>query len=209
MLLDLHTHLPAPKPEAIISVEPDDFRADIPDQLWSVGYHPWNLPPAGLSQAHIDRLIEIASLPLVVAIGEAGIDKAHPGAAPLFAQINTFRKHVEISESLGKPLIVHCVKAHDIIIAIHKELKPMQQWIIHGFRGKPSIAELFIRQGIGLSFGEHFSAEAIGIVPANLLYAETDESTLPIEQIIDNLHSLRPDITSESISANIHRLCHL
>ena len=81
------------------------------------------------------------------------------------------------------------VKSTEDIIRIKKELNPHQLWIIHGFRGKKETAEQLLGHGIALSFGEHFNEETVRVVPAQLLYTESDESNLNIDEIklrIDN-----------------------
>ena len=203
MILDLHTHHRAPYPEGIISVSPDALPDDVGRQLYSIGFHPWHLPLTGLTASDITMLAERAQRSDVVAIGECGIDLARAGAAPLAIQMIAFRKHVEISESVGKTLIIHCVKAHDIIISLKKELKPAQRWIIHGFRGKPSILKMLISAGIAVSYGEKFNPDSVAATPVESLFAGTDESTRSISDIIAGLQAVNPAVTPRLISSNI------
>lgn len=207
-VFDLHTHLPAPKPAAIISCSPADLPDSeaFPGQLYSVGFHPWNLPPIGLSEADITLLHAAASRSDVVAVGECGIDLAHPGAAPLYAQLLALKTHIDISERLCKPLILHCVKSWDTLIALRKEYRPAQRWIVHGFRGKPSILNMLLRAGIDVSYGEKFNPESLALTPPEKLFAETDESHLPISEIIALLNVVNPDASENRIAANIREL---
>ena len=39
-ILDIHTHRPAPQPEALVCVSPADFNP-VEGQFYSVGIHPW------------------------------------------------------------------------------------------------------------------------------------------------------------------------
>ncbi len=146
MIIDIHTHRPYPQPEGIISkaLRPDSAETSEMKtfQLYSVGMHPWDTQDtedAGL----FARLEEIAAQPNVAAIGECGIDLLR--GAPMFRQLLVFRRHVEISEKLRKPLIIHDVKADDIICGLRRDMKPTQPWCIHGFRGKPAAAMALIR----------------------------------------------------------------
>ena len=118
----------------------------------------------------------------VVAIGECGLDMLK-SPAPIELQEKIFKAHIELCEELQKPLIIHCVKAYDRLIALHKEFSPKQAWIIHGFRGKPQQAEQFTRAGLYISLGEKFNAESAKAIPLEKLFIETDESTLPITEI--------------------------
>lgn len=187
MPIDLHSHRSAPYPQGIISrsvagnCAPSAFD---PDQCWSAGIHPWDYLSDDL-QARQLALEKAVRLEQVVAVGETGIDlNGKRAAAPLAIQMALLRYHALTAESAAKPLILHAVKAHVQIIGMHKELRPRQPWIIHGFRSRPSIAELYLNEGICLSFGERFNADSMRITPHNMRFAETDESSLSINEII-------------------------
>ncbi|MBE6295449.1 MAG: hypothetical protein E7086_02940 [Bacteroidales bacterium] len=171
----------------------------------SVGIHPWDVDNNWEERFRTIR--ELAKAPNVVAIGECGIDRVHPGAAPEL-QAEVFRAHITLSEELKKPLIIHCVKAVDNIISQYKECKPQQAWIIHGFRGKPQQAEQLTRAGLYLSLGEHFNAESAKIIPADKLFIESDESSTPVEEIYAAVAAARECSTAELVcqtSANAER----
>ena len=55
----------------------------------------------------------------------------------------------------------------------------------HGFRRNAVLARQLLDAGYSLSFGEHFDPEALRVTPAEHRFAETDESSLSIEKIID------------------------
>ncbi|MDE6638204.1 MAG: TatD family hydrolase [Muribaculaceae bacterium] len=189
MILDCHTHRHAPAANAIISTSPIGF-ATQGSQLWSVGLHPWDLDLFCADNLRIKdeiwvELVAAAASPCIVAIGECGIDLSHGGI--LATQMLAFRKQALLAERLKKPLIIHAVKAHDIITGMKRDLQPEQPWIIHGFRNKPTIAEIYLKAGCWLSFGEKFSPEALDITPSDRLLAETDESALSIDTIIMRL----------------------
>ncbi len=203
MILDCHTHNPEPAPNAIISTSPIGFIAH-GDQKWSVGIHPWDLDLFCGDNLRIKdelwvELVAAGASPSVVAIGECGIDLVKGGL--LATQMLAFRKQALLAERLRKPLIIHSVKAHDIIVGMKKDIKPEQPWIIHGFRNKPTIAEIYLKAGCYLSFGEKFSPEALDITPNDRVLAETDESALSIDIIIARLEEsiqrrIREDIVS-------------
>lgn len=189
MIIDCHTHKQPPAANAIISTSPIVFSPS-DGQLWSVGLHPWHLDSYCSNAVSIKDEIwadldAAAASPFVVAIGECGIDI--PNGGLLATQMLAFRKQALLAERLKKPLMIHAVKAHDIIVGIKKELAPSQPWIIHGFRNKPSIAEIYLNAGCMLSFGEKFNPEALDMTPTDRILAETDESALPIDDIIRRL----------------------
>lgn len=176
---NIHTHQPAANPNeiAIISL---DIRKQLllkTDLYYSAGIHPWfankNMP---------ELLYEIAKLPSVVAIGEAGLDKLTDTTWEL--QKNIFLYQTKLAEELQKPLIIHCVKAWQELIAIRKISKPTIPWIIHGFRGKKELASQLIQLGFYVSFGLHYQPEALFEVwNANRLFVETDDKEISIQEI--------------------------
>lgn len=183
MILDVHSHRPAPYPEGVISL--DDLNSPLAEgQLYSAGIHPWTTTqePADVL---LERLEWLASQKQVVMIGECGVDPAKGG--PMFRQLQLLKFHIELSEKVGKPLILHCVKGADIIMGLHRDFNPRQPWIIHGFRGKPQQARQFADKGIWLSFGQKFNSDTVLAVPEEKLLAETDESVLTITEIIGSL----------------------
>ena len=196
--LDIHTHHPAPQPMAVVSAGPEDF-SPVAGQFYSIGIHPW-LTVKDPSPESLRNFDELCALPEVVAIGECGIDKLKGG--PLFRQLIVMKHQIEVSETLKKPLIIHDVKAHDVIVGLKRDLQPCQKWMVHGFRGKPSVAKMLTDAGIWLSFGEKFNSEDLKLVPESMILAETDESSLSIEEIIRHLsENLGKDMT-EIIAGN-------
>lgn len=198
LCLDIHTHHSAPQPQGVVAVSFRNFNP-IENQFYSVGIHPWE-SSAPMSKEDWEEFERIASLPCVVAIGECGIDKLKGG--PLFKQLIVMNKQIELSEKLMKPLIIHDVKAHDVIVGLKRDLNPIQKWVIHGFRAKPTVAKMMTDAGIFISFGEKFNPETPLTVPENFLLAETDDSPLTIQEIISNLSAnMGRDVTS-LITAN-------
>lgn len=189
-LLDIHTHRMPPYAEGVISLragaEPCRRLVEQwPDQAFSVGLHPWDIEKVDVEEA-LDEVALLADKPNVIAIGEAGVDTLKGG--PLFRQLNAFRRQIDISEQVRKPLVIHDVKAHDIIVGLRRDLRPQQRWIIHGFAGKPGVAEMLLRSGCDLSFGRHFNPESLRLTPPNRRFSETDSATIDIHDIL-SLHS--------------------
>lgn len=184
ILLDIHTHNTQADPEqAILNCTQYETGRKI-----SLGIHPWHI---GSGWKEEFRLLEqTASNTNVIAIGECGMDRLK-SSADIELQREVFRAHALLAEREQKPLIIHCVKAFDDILAIRKEIAPEQAWIIHGFRGKPRLAEQLTKAGMFLSLGGHFNAESARIIPAGRLFIESDESTLTIGEIYSRIASAR------------------
>lgn len=168
-LFDTHTH--HLRHDAWVNRAPGDILE--PGYTYSVGIHPWYADSFDLR-----ALEEAAAHEAVAAIGETGLDTLR--GPSLEVQEPVFRAHVKLSESLGKPLVIHCVKAFDRLMALKKELKPTQPWIIHGFRGKPQQAGQLLRAGFNLSLGPNFNPETARVIPSDRLHIETDDSPVAL-----------------------------
>lgn len=140
---DIHTHNPLAN-NAIINLNRLETPPR-PEALYSVGWHPW----WGTQEVDFEWVERMAREPQVVMIGECGIDRLRGG--DIQAQIYLTRRHALLAEKVGKPLILHIVRAWAEILALHKELRPTVPWIIHGFRGKPALARQLTAAGIHLS----------------------------------------------------------
>lgn len=146
----------------------------------SVGIHPWHINDNWKSE--FTAIAEYAKADNVVAIGECGFDTMK-SSATIELQEEILKAHILLSEELQKPLIIHCVKAYNRLIALHKDMKPQQAWILHGFRGKPQQAEQLIRAGFYISLGEKFNPDSAKTIPIDKLFIERDESCRPIAEI--------------------------
>ncbi|MGN0231637.1 MAG: TatD family hydrolase [Muribaculaceae bacterium] len=201
-IIDIHTHIE--RPGAIINASPGSFSPK-PGLLYSIGIHPWESETA--TDNDIAMLEHFALHPQVVMIGETGIDKLR-GAA-LAIQIELMQRHIALSEALGKPLVVHCVRLSDELMRLRRSLNPSQPWIFHGFRGGAAHALQLLEAGIVPSYGARHQKEAVAITPVNRLLAETDDqTTLSIEQIIAMLGENHPECPSivNQIKQNISSL---
>lgn len=184
MMFDAHTHVL--RRNAIVDIDPVGRSVGCGAILrsgytYSVGIHPWNV--FRFTSTDLLALRALAAEPQVIAIGECGLDpNLHDGpggcldrAEILAAQTPLLRFHYELSERLGKPLILHIVKSFPEIIALKKLWKPVQPWIVHGFRGKPQLARELLNQGFYLSFGTRYNPDSLALTPPSRLLRETDE----------------------------------
>lgn len=195
-LTDIHTHI-------LESTGKDSLyccgTTYVANRNISTGIHPWDVTEHWKEE--FSTVEEIAGKKNCLAIGECGIDRLR--GCCMEVQEEAFRTHAILAEEIKKPLIIHCVKGADTILAVHKEIKPAQAWIIHGFKGKPEQAIQFTRTGLYLSFGERFNSESLLATPLDKLLIESDESRMPIEEIYC-LVAKTKDMTPEEL-ANIVR----
>lgn len=173
---DYHTHqLDAPAGQAIINLPeeallaPDGFSLR-PDCFYSVGIHPWWTNQDVTLYLHGLRRWAVHSQ--VVAIGECGLDALR--GAPLSTQEEVFKEHIVLANELNKPLTIHCVRAYDRLLRLHRVMPLHTTWVIHGFRGKPALAQQMLAAGFHLSFGRRYHEESLRITPLERLHRETD-----------------------------------
>ena len=200
-LVDLHTHHKDNDGNLFILSCTNGSNMD--EKNISIGLHPWLIDTeCGQKMQDIARL---ATMENVKTIGECGIDKIGSKAS-IETQIEILKAHIELSEQLQKPLILHIVKGQEIIMRLHKERRPTQAWIIHGFRGKPEQARQYIAEGFFLSYGTKFNRESLLSTPIDRLLLERDEEKIPLATHYDNIAEIL-GISTEELEAAIERNC--
>ena len=205
MIYDVHTHHhPATPGEAIVQLTPDAFTPQ-PGHFYSVGLHPWDIRNDWHTQ--MAKLLVMALHTHVVMIGETGLDKKN-SPAPMELQMEVFREHVHLSELIRKPLIVHCVKAFDELLAIRKETKATLPWIIHGFRGGVEQWHQLTRAGLHVSIGSLCNPELIReLTPQHLLLESDDRGDIDSAyHLVSESTGLDSSELKRHVANNIHHL---
>ena len=205
MLKDIHTHRFTDSAPEEVLLSCSVLKKEIPAEAvyLSAEIHPWHLTAENLS-CQIERMENMLSDSRVLALGEVGLDKLTECPYPI--QIKAFEEIVSISEAYGKPLIIHCVKSVDELIAIRKKMRPALPWIMHGFRGKPQQADSLLRHGFYLSFGEHYNSQVMKEIPIERLLLETDESNVPIDELYNRAAAIRHISAEELKLAVLHNV---
>ena len=85
-----------------------------------------------------------------------------------------FDVQVALAEDFERPMTLHVVRAFDLILEAHKRHRPRRKWTIHGFRGKPALAQQLLDAGFDLSFGRHYNPEAFALTPPHRRHRESD-----------------------------------
>ena len=196
--LDVHTHRLATDPQVVSIVS--TFMQSIEEELQPTPYRSFGIHPCRIKEdgeAQWKRLQLMAKQPACVAIGEAGLDRLAP--CPMQRQRSLFVRQAGLAEELGKPLIIHCVRAWEELIACRKAIRPKQPWVIHGFRGKATLADQLLRQGFYLSLGYYFQPETARVAWPGRLFLETDEANVSIQVVYARV--------AEALSIDLWALC--
>ncbi|PSM20318.1 TatD family hydrolase [Nitratireductor sp. StC3] len=117
----------------------------------SVGTHPHNAGEE--TDVTTEELVQLASHPKVVAIGEAGLDYFYD-KAPRAAQAAGLRRHIAASRRTGLPLVIHARDADADMAAILEEEtgKGAFPFVLHCFSSGRQLAETGIGLGGYVSF---------------------------------------------------------
>lgn len=177
--IDFHTHR-VPSASDVVAVV--DGR-----ETW--GIHPWRADEAFVSPDLAER----------IAIGECGLDGLR--GPSMEVQEKVFLKQIALSEQYAKPLVIHCVKAFDLLLQLRREQHPAMPWMFHGFRGKPQQLHSLLDAGFFVSFGFRFNEESLRLCPLERLMLETDEGERPIAELYNNVAEVRGiDVSSLCIA---------
>jgi TatD DNase family protein len=191
--IDIHVHGGKPSPgifilESLMAHE-DKLPEDLPGIAFTFGIHPWFLDEEN-HHRHIRLVRNNFGLPGIIAIGEAGFDKLK-GPSPELQRI-AFEEQVSVSEKAMNPVIIHCVRAWDELLAVQKKIRPKMPWLVHGFRGNKELASQLISKGMYLSIWFEFavrkeSAELFRHLPRDRFFLETDGADVDIRKIYEKV----------------------
>lgn len=175
----------------------------------SVGLHPWYISADW--QEQLQKIAEAAGRHSVAAIGECGLDTLK-SSTPIERQTTILLEQIKISEATHKPLILHTVKTHHLLLKIAKETPHAEAWIVHGFRGGAAQALQLTSAGLYLSFGARFNEAALKATPLERIFVESDESQEPLEEIYNRIAAVKgcspqeliTQINTNTAHCNIH-----
>jgi TatD DNase family protein len=146
----------------------------------SVGIHPHEA--ATEAPASVDKLVELAEHPKVVAFGETGLDFYYEHS-PRAEQERSFRAHIAAARITGLPVVIHTRDADAEtarIVAEEMDKGPFAA-VVHCFSGGQSLADQMLAHGVFISFAGIVTfkkadalREVARQVPLDHLLVETD-----------------------------------
>ncbi len=148
------------------------------DALYAaVGIHPHDA--AQCDADALATLRQLAQQPRVVAVGEIGLD-FYRDLSPRTAQYEAFHAQMQLAQSLGLPVILHCRDAYDELLGVLEEY-PAVHGVLHCFSGTEAYAQRGLELGYYLGIGGVItfkSAEPLRAIvqsmPRDRLLLETD-----------------------------------
>lgn len=193
--IDIHTHDARPAPGIFcvsnLMAHEHILPGNTPGMTFTAGIHPWYLDD-GNSRELLNYVRLVSDDSNLAAIGEAGFDKLRGPSIGL--QRSVFEEQAVIAKEKRKPLVIHCVRAWDELLAVHKRIKPEIPWMIHGYRGKKEHASQLLACGMYFSFWFDFvlrpeSAELLRALPKDRIFLETDGADVDIREIYRKVSS--------------------
>ncbi len=149
----------------------------------SAGIHPHNA--SSVDDTVLDELRKLLAYPQVVAVGETGLDYFRD-RSPREDQQRSFRAHLALARSTGRPVIIHCRDAMDDCLKILEEEEVGKiGGVMHCFAGSPEEAEKTLELGLYISFAGNVTypkagmlRDSMAVVPGHRLLLETDSPYL-------------------------------
>ena len=213
MLIDIHRHANDKGTADLVvrNLFHSQSREMENDRFYSIGLHPWHVNEKSLKE-DIQKVRESAGDTKVIAIGEAGLDKAID--TPFEIQERAFHAQAEIALEVNKPMVIHCVRAYNEVFSFKLKLKDTNPWIIHWFNATQEMGEQLIARNFYLSFGHILfndrskAYHAFPHIPIEKVFFETDDAGYSIDQVYERAASLRGiniDILQQQIQNNFTR----
>lgn len=194
--VDIHTHTHYLSDDVIVvqNVFPSQGNQLREGRPVTVGLHPWHVK-RNTMDLDIRWVEEHAGSSDVLAIGEIGLDKTID--CPWNDQMEAFERQLSIAISLGKPVILHCVRAYSEMLACRKRTGMEQPWIFHWFNASFEMAMALTGKNCYLSFGHMLfkekskAYEVFGRMSLEHAFFETDDAGYGIEEVYAQAAQIR------------------
>ena len=119
--------------------------------------------------------------PAVRAIGETGLDYFRTGEDGRPAQIESFRRHIDLAKRTDRTLVIHDRDSHDDVISVLLEEGAPDRVVFHCFSGDAAMARICAEHGWYCSFAGVVTfpsagdlREALRVLPRDRVLVETD-----------------------------------
>jgi len=166
-----------------------ELAARYPGVYAAVGIHPNDASQA--APGDWDRIVELASAPKVVALGETGLDR-HWDHTPFELQQDYFDRHIRLSQERALPFVVHVRDCQDDALVMLRAAvaRGRLAGVMHSFTGTADAAAECVAMGLFISFAGMLTYKksvelraVAATVPADRLLVETDSPYLSPEPL--------------------------
>lgn len=184
-LTDAHTHFRYP-PNGEVKFVRNAFLLKTAGRLpYTVccGIHPWFVREQWRND--IELLKQLSAHHNVAAIGECGLDYLRP--IPKTLQHEAFAAQIAMANELGKPLVLHVVKAyHDLPLFLKAAQTPV---VLHAYNGSSELTKQLLNYTVLFSIGTRMLQkpeklnEILQNIPPEKLLFETDTRRSGLQQL--------------------------
>lgn len=158
-----------------------------PDFFYGAGLHPWWLKHVKISGPQLAEAISRElQKPDCKAIGECGLDTLM--GLPVEQQLPLLHAQLALAKEEQRPIILHCVKAHNALIRALKKYALSAGGVIHAYSGSYEQATQYWRMGFYLGVGgtitysrANKTRDAVSRLPLEALLLESDAPDMPLE----------------------------
>ena len=145
----------------------------------AVGFHPSD--SAGMDDASLEKLFDLAKAEKCVAWGEIGLDYYWPTPERDY-QRQAFVSQIDCAKQVGKPIVIHDRDAHnDLLDTVKRHKAGANGGVLHCCSCSWEIAKEFLRLGFYISFAgpltfknARVALEVAAKAPLDRLLVETD-----------------------------------
>ena len=207
--IDIHTHLTLPHRDTVTvrNIYPGgSIPAFTGRDFVSVGLHPWEIMSKEENNASLVMMEDALEFDHVIFVGECGLDKRTD--KNFEEQMRVFEAQAFMAEEYKKPLIIHCVKAYNEVVRLHRKIHPEMPWIFHAYSGSSQMTKQLAEENFSFSFGKILCKEnakvidSFRLLPVDKIYFETDEGEKGIREIYEKGAYLR-DIPLEQLKRKV------
>jgi TatD DNase family protein len=164
------------------------WAAATPGVRFGLGVHPQLLPaldPAG-DAWRLERLDAALGRGGAVGVGECGLDapsllEGEARWATMERQVAVLRGHLRLARKHGLPVMLHCLRAHDALLALLAEEPLPAGGVLHSYSGSAEQVPAYAAFGLHFAFAGPLTYErarrpalAARAVPRDRLVLETD-----------------------------------
>ncbi len=170
-------------------------RGFLPLSGCAIGLHPWFVHDIPVDwETRLSSLLDGAD-----ALGEIGLDRGDRAPA-MELQEPVFERQLELAVQRKLPVLLHVVRAHDLVLHHLKNHQGKVRGIVHAFSGSPEDARSYLDRGFKLGIGG-------GITRANAHRLRRVVSRLPLDSIV--LETDSPYLGTETVPAGSSRPAHV
>jgi TatD DNase family protein len=199
LYFNLHSHKNFTNPgEVVLQSVYANFENIGSTGFYSAGLHPWYI--TNNWQPQLALLQKTLQLQNVWAVGECGLDKICNTSFAL--QHTVFKEQLILANKINKPVIIHCVRAWQEVLALLDEVVMQVPVVFHGYAKNQVLANQILQKGYYLSFGKALQQpsvqQVLKTIPAHQFFLETDDAAITIETIYN--------WAAQALSTNINSL---